>query len=202
MRKYNLISQRFDALYNDIPFLEVNYKTDNQYNVFVEILDIDYISSFFKDFETANLYGIYIENEGDNSSFSNLKVISKQSAYAKNIILVKPNIDFFRNIEYNNRDKIAKPFFFRSYNLDESIMRKIINDSLCEKLIMKDNFRKNIIKVDALKLLNHIEIETVINFYVNRTEAHLEDVLKLRNGILDVEAEYISKVEISLGNSY
>jgi hypothetical protein len=195
---YNLISQRFVTGYDDIPFIETNYKRDIMYNVSVEVFDTDYTKSFFKDFNISNLYAIYIEDEGDDSSYFNLSIVSKHNNYGQDIVVVKAEFNFFMNIEYNNRAEISKPFFFSSDNFQQSEIKEIVNNSLYEKVIIKGSFRKSIVKIDALKLLENIEISNVIDFYTNRTEAHLEDVLKLRQDTLDVEAEYISKVEISL----
>jgi hypothetical protein len=198
LRNYNLISQRFVTGYDDIPFIETNYKRDIMYNVSVEVFDTDYTKSFFKDFNISNLYAIYIEDEGDDSSYFNLSIVSKHNNYGQDIVVVKAEFNFFMNIEYNNRAEISKPFFFSSDNFQQSEIKEIVNNSLYEKVIIKGSFRKSIVKIDALKLLENIEISNVIDFYTNRTEAHLEDVLKLRQDTLDVEAEYISKVEISL----
>lgn len=198
LRNYNLISQKFVTGCDNIPFIETNYKSDIRYNVSLEIFDTDYTKSFFKSFNISNLYAIYIKDEGDDSGYFNLNIVSKHDNYGHQIVVVKVELNFFMNIEYNNRAEISMPFFFRSDNFEESKIKEIIDKSLYEKVIVKGDFKKSIVKIDALKLLENIEINNVIDFYTNRTEANLEDILKLRQYTLDEEAEYISKVEISL----
>ncbi|MEA9412195.1 hypothetical protein [Flavobacterium sp. PL02] len=198
LRNYNLISQRFVTKYDDIPFIETNYKKDIKYNVSIEVFNTNYTKSYFKNFDVSNLYAIYIKDEDDDSSYFNLKIISKHKNYGRDIVVVKTESSFFMNIEYNNRAEISKPFFFRSDNFEESRIKEIINNALYEKVIIKLHLRKSIIKIDSLKLLENAEISEVVDFYINRTEAHLEDILKLRQDVLDLEEEYISKVEISI----
>jgi hypothetical protein len=111
---------------------------------------------------------------------------------------VNAEFNFFMNIEYNNRAELSKPFFFKSDNYKESKIKEILNSSVCEKEIIMGSFRKNIVKIDALKFLLNTGISKAIKFYTNITEAHIEDVLKLRQDVLDMDDEYISKVEISL----
>jgi hypothetical protein len=198
VRKYNLVSQSFVTGYDDIPFIQTNYKGDIKYNVSVDVFSTDYAKSFFKNFNVSDLYAIYIEDEGDHSSYLNLNVISKHSYYGQDIIVVKAELNFFMNIEYINRSEISTPFFFKSYNYEESKIKEILNSSVCEKEIIMGSFRKNIVKIDALKFLLNTGISKAIKFYINITEAHIEDVLKLRQDVLDMDDEYISKVEISL----
>lgn len=198
VRKYNLVSQSFVTGYDDIPFIQTNYKADIKYNVSVEVFTTDYTKYFFKNFKNFNLYAIYIVEDGDDSCYLNLNVISKHNYYGKNIVVVKPELNFFMNIEYNNRVELSRPFFFKSDNYEELKIEEILNNSLYEKEIIMGTLRKNIVKIDALKFLLNTGINKAIKFYTNITEAHIEDVLKLRQDVLDMDDEYISKVEISL----
>lgn len=111
LRKFNIISQRFVTGADDIPFIETNYRNDIKYNISIEVFDTDFAKNFFENFNISNLYAIYIVDEGDDSTCFNLNVISKHSHYSKDIVVVKAELDFFMNIEYNNRAEVSTPFF-------------------------------------------------------------------------------------------
>lgn len=195
--KYNIISQKFLGTYKDIPFVRTNYKSDVEYNVSVEVFDTDYCQSFFKTLNLSDLYAILILDLEDVFLDSNLSCVSKYNVYDKNIVIVKVEFDFFMNINYSNRNEISRPFFFRSNSFEELNMNEVLNKCLYEREI--GNFKKSVLTIDPLKLLENKEISSIIEFYVNRTEAFLEDVLNLKEDVLDVNADYISKIEISLG---
>lgn len=195
--KYNIISQKFVATYEDIPFVRTNCKTDIEYNVSVEVFDTDYIKSFFKTLDLSNLYAILILDFEDVFLDTNLSCVSKYNVYDKNIVIIKVETDFFMNINYSNRNEISRPFFFRSNSFEELNMNELLNKCLYEREI--GNFKKSILTIDPLKLLENKEISSILEFYVNRTEAFLEDILHLKEDVLDVNADYISKIEISLG---
>lgn len=195
--KYNIISQKVVASYEDIPFVRTNYKSDVEYNVSVEVFDTDYCQPFFKKLDLSNLYAILILNLEEVFSDANLSCISKYNIYDKNIVIVKVGFDFFMNINYSNRNEVSMPFFFRSNSFEELDMNEVLNKCLYEREI--GNFKKSILTIDPLKLLENKEIDTILEFYVNRTETFLEDVLNLKENVLDVNADYITKIEISLG---
>ncbi|MBF6653573.1 hypothetical protein C3B47_11870 [Flavobacterium columnare] len=198
IRKYNLISQRFITGCDDIPFIETNCKNNLKYCVLVDVFDTDFTENYFNDFNSDNLYAIYIVGDQDDFGNAGLNVISKYNYYNFNIIVVKVGINFFESIGYINRSDLSLPFFFESDNLEKSKIEEILSSSFYEKQITIGGFRKSFIKIDPLKLLENYEIEKVIDFYINRTEFYLEDVLKLRQNILNIDSDYISKLEISL----
>jgi hypothetical protein len=111
-------------------------------------------------------------------------------------VIAKAEEDFFMNISYTNREEVSRPFFFRSDNFEELNMNEVLNNCLYEKEIA--NFKKIILTIDLLKLLENKEINTILEFYINRTEAFLENILNLKEDVLDVNEDYISKIEISL----
>jgi hypothetical protein len=191
-----MISQKFLATYEYIPFVRTNCKSDIEYNVSVEVFDTDYIKSFFKTLDLSNLYAILILDLEDGFLDTNLSCISKYNVYDKNIVVVKAGFDFFKKINYSNRNEVSIPFFFRSNSFEELNMNEVLNKCLYEREI--GNFKKSILTIDPLKLLENKEIDTILEFYINRTEAFLEDVLNLKENVLDVNADYISKIEISL----
>ncbi|KQB40398.1 hypothetical protein [Flavobacterium aquidurense] len=197
LRNYNLISQRFVTGYDNIPFIQTNYKGDIKYNVSVEVFNTDYIKSYFKIFNLSNLYAIYIVDEGDDSCYFNLNVISRYNYYGKDIILVKAELNFFINIEYNNRAELSRPFFFNTDSFGKLNLEEILTTCLYEKEIIIGSFIKNIVKLDPLKLLNDTKIRNVMKFYVDLSEAFIEDVLNLKDNTLDINDDYISKVVIS-----
>ncbi|WP_289665302.1 hypothetical protein [Flavobacterium panacagri] len=194
--KYNIISQKFIAGYEDIPFIRTGYKSNTAYNVSIEIFDTDYINSFFKTFELVDLYAILILDLEHIFKDANLIFISKFKVYNKNIAIVKVESDFFTTINYNSRNELEKPFFFRSNNFEELNWDKILSKCLYEREIV--NLKKSVLTVDPLKILKNKGIDKVVKFYVDLIEAFLEDVLKLRQNVLDVNEDYISKIEISL----
>lgn len=198
VRNYDIISQRFVTESYDIPFVETNCRNDSKYDVFIEVFDTDFTKSFFEYFNIFNLYAIYIVDEGDDSGYFNLNVISKYNNYGKDIVVVKAEFNFFMNIEYNNRTEVSIPYFFKSDNFEELKVEEVLNDALYWKEIVIGSFRKNIVKIDILKLLENVEIKSAIKFYTDRTEANIEDILRLKQDVLDVNAEYISKIEVSL----
>ncbi len=83
-------------------------------------------------------------------------------------------------------------------NLEELNLDKTLSKSLYQREIILGNFKKQVLTIDALKLVANKQIDTVVEFYINRTEAFLEDVLKLKPNVLDVNEDYISKIEIGL----
>ncbi|SFD11007.1 hypothetical protein [Flavobacterium phragmitis] len=196
--KYNIISQKFIAADKDIPFIRTNSKSSKEYNVFIEVFDTDYIKSFFKTFDVSNLYAILILDLEHIFTDANLSFVSKFKIYDKNIAIVKVESDFFATLNYNNRNELEKPFFFRSNNLEELNLDKTLSKSLYQREIILGNFKKQVLTIDALKLVANKQIDTVVEFYINRTEAFLEDILKLKPNVLDVNEDYISKIEISL----
>ncbi|WP_337968730.1 hypothetical protein [uncultured Flavobacterium sp.] len=195
--KYNIISQKFVATYKDIPFVRTNCKSDIEYNISVEVFDTDYIKPFFKTLDLSDLYAILILDLEDVFPDANLSCISKYNVYDKNIAIIKIEANFFMNINYNNRNEVSMPFFFRSNSFEELNMNEVLNECLYEREI--GNFKKSILTIDPLKLLENKEISSILEFYINRTEAFLEDILNLKENVLDVNADYISKIEISLG---
>lgn len=194
IRKYNLISQRFITGCDDIPFIETNCKNNIKYCVLVDVFDTDFTENYFNDFNLDNLYAIYIVGYQDDSVYVNLNVILRYNYSNLDIIVVKVETDFFKNIAYNNRRELSLPFFFETDSLELLKTGEILNSSFYEKEILK----KKIIKIDPLKLLENKKIKKVVDFYINRTESYIEDVLTLKQHVLDVDADYISKVEISL----
>ncbi|RKR09262.1 hypothetical protein C8C83_0882 [Flavobacterium sp. 90] len=194
--KYNIISQKFLATYKDIPLVRTNCKSDIEYNVSIEVFDTDYINSFFKILDLSNLYAILIPDFEDVFLDANLSFISKYNIYDKNIVIAKVEFDFFKNINYNNRNEVSKPFFFRSNAFEELNMNEVLDNCLYEREI--GNFKKSVLTIDLLKLLENKEISSIMEFYINRTEAFLEDILHLKENVLDVNEDYISKIEISL----
>ena len=196
--KYNIISQKIVAGYKDIPFVKTNNNSNKEYNVFIEIFDTDYITSFFKTFDTSNLYAVLILDLEHIFTDVNLTLISKFNVYNKKIAIAKVESDFFSNVNYNNRNEVSKPFFFRSNDFEQLNLDKVLSKSLYEREIVSGSFRKKVLTIDPLKLVANKQIDTVVEFYLNRTEAFLEDVLKLKEHVLDVNADYISKIEISL----
>lgn len=195
--KYNIISQKFLATYKDIPLVRTNCKSDIEYNVSVEVFDTDYCQPFFKTLDLSDLYAILILDLEEVFSDANLSFISKYNIHDKNIVIAKVGFDFFMNINYNNRNEVSIPFFFRSNAFEELNMNEALNKSLYQREI--GNFKKSVLTIDPLKLLENKEISSIIEFYVNRTEAFLEDILHLKENVLDVNEDYISKIEISLG---
>ncbi|MFZ0597845.1 MAG: hypothetical protein WAM46_12765, partial [Flavobacterium sp.] len=171
LRNYNLISQRFVTGYDGIPFIKSNYKGDIKYNISVDVFSTDYTKAYFKNFDLSNLYAIYIVDEGDDSCYFNSNVISKHNFYSKDIVVMNSEFNFFMNIEYNNRSELSKPFFFKSDNYKELKIKEILNSSVSEKEIIMGSFRKNIVKIDALKFLLNTGISKAIKFYTNITEA-------------------------------
>jgi hypothetical protein len=196
--KYNIISQKFIATYKDIPFIRTGYKSDATYNVSIEVFDTDYINPFFKTFELANLYAILILDLEHIFIDANLSFISKFNVYDKNIAIVKVEPDFFTTINYNNRNELVKPFFFRSNNFELLNFDKLLSKCLYEREIIIGDHKKNVLTIDPLKLIANKQIDTVIDFYTNLTEAFLEDIFKLKEHVLDVNEDYISKREVSL----
>lgn len=195
-RNYNLIAQKFTTGYNDIPFIKTNHKSDYQYNVSVEIFNTDYIKSFFETFDLHHLYAIYILNNNNLSFHSDLDIISEYIFLGKTVIIAKVDFSLFINLDYTTRDEVSSPYFFKSDHLESLKMEEILKNSLYEKEIIT----KTIVTLDALKLLENKEINTVIKFYTNLVEAFLEDILNLNRNTLDVKEEFISKLEISLSN--
>jgi hypothetical protein len=198
LRKYNLISQKFIAGYDDIPFVRTYLKNDVKYDVLVEVFDTDYIESFFNNFDPYNLYAIYIVDKKDVSSYFNLSIISRYNYLGKDIIVVKAELNFFTKINYNSRNELSIPIFFKTDSFGELKIEEVLNMCLYEEEIVIGSFRKNIVKLDPLKLLDNIEIRNVIKFYIDLSETFIEDVLNLDGNILDLNEDYISKVEISL----
>lgn len=198
LRKYNLISQKFITGYDDIPFIRTYLKSNVKYDVFVEVFDTDYIQSFFKNFDPYNLYAIYIVDKKDVSSYFNLSIISKYNYLDKDIIVVKVELSFFMKINYNSRNELSIPIFFKTDSFGKLKMEEVLNVCLYEEEIIIGSFRKNIVKLDPLKLLDNIEIRNVMKFYIDLSEAFIEDVLNLDDNILDINEDYISKVEISI----
>ena len=196
--KYHILSQKFIATDKDIPFIRTNSKSSREYNVFIEVFDTDYIKSYFKTFDVSNLYAILILDLEHIFTDANLSFVSKFKIYDKNIAIVKVESDFFTTLNYNSRNELEKPFFFRSNNLEELNLDKTLSKSLYQREIILGNFKKQVLTIDALKLVANKQIDTVVEFYINRTEAFLEDVLKLKPNVLDVNEDYISKIEIGL----
>lgn len=196
-RNYNLISHKFIAGYDDIPFLQSNYKSNSNYNISVEVINTDYFNSFFKIFDVSDLYMIYIL---DDTNPSDLDIVSEFSFFGTSIIIAKAAINFFLNIEYNNRKELCAPYFFRTNSFRASQIEDIFSTSWYEKEIIIGSFRKTIVKPDLLKLLESNEIISVMEFYSHRTEAAIEKALQLNPYVLDENEEYIAKLEISLAD--
>lgn len=196
--KYNIISQKIVAEQKDIPFIRTNSKSNREYNVFIEVFDTDYIKSFFETFDVSALYAILILDLEHIFIDANLSFISKFKTHDKQIAIVKVEPNFFTTVNHNNRNEISKPFFFRSNDFEQLDLDKVLSKSLYEREIISGNFRKIVLTIDPLKILANKQIDTVVEFYINRTEAFLEEVLKLKEHTLDVNADYISKIEISL----
>lgn len=151
IRKYNLISQRFITGCDDIPFIETNCKNNIKYCVLVDVFDTDFTENYFNDFNLDNLYAIYIVGYQDDSVYVNLNVILRYNYSNLDIIVVKVETDFFKNIAYNNRRELSLPFFFETDSLELLKTGEILNSSFYEKEILK----KKIIKIDPLKLLEN-----------------------------------------------
>lgn len=198
LRSYNLISQKFVTKYDDIPFIHTNHKSDLKYNVAVEVFNTDYMTSFFKTFDVSDLYAIYILNEENLYYYSDLNIISRYSSYGSTIIIVKVELNFFKSIEYNNQSELATSSFFRTDAFEALKTEEILSKSLYEKEINAGSFIKTIVRCDLLKLLDNIEINSVMKFYTHRTEASIEEALKLNDYVLDENEDYISTIEISL----
>lgn len=197
-RKYNVISQRFITEFNDIPFVKSHFESSLKYDVHIEVFDTDYIPSFFKNFDLCDLYAIYIVDKKGDSNYSNLNLISKHSYLNKDIFVIRVDFNFFMKINYNNRKELSAPIFFKTGSLEELNLEEILNKCLYEKEIIIGNFKKIIVKLDLLKLLNNTKVSNVIKFYIDLYEAYLEEVLNLKDNILNINEDYISKVEISL----
>ncbi|KFF02625.1 hypothetical protein [Flavobacterium reichenbachii] len=199
-RKYNLISQKFISKYEDIPLIRQNNKTDKKCNVSVEVFDTDYLKFFFETFDVYNLYAIFILDSAVVFPDPDFSHVSKYNRWNKNIVIAKIDFNFFKDINYNSRREIEKPFFFRSDSFEELNINEILNECLYERELVMGDFRKNIVTVDPLQLLNNKLIKAFSEFYVDRTEAFIEKVLHLKDYILDENRDYISKIEISLIN--
>lgn len=198
LRKYNLLYQKFITRYDDIPFIKTKYKSDINYNVLVEVFDTDYIKCYFRTFEVNNLYAIYIVDKNYVFDCFNLSLISKFDYFEKNVIVVKVEFNFLIKIEYSNRKELGLPIFFRTESFEKLKMETVLNMCLYEEEIIIGSFRRNIVKLDPLKLLKSIEIINVIKFYIDLSEVFIENVLNLNDKVLDINEDYISKVEISL----
>ncbi|WP_194138965.1 hypothetical protein [Flavobacterium hungaricum] len=199
--KYSLISQQFICPYEAVPFIRKNSKTDKTCSVSLEVFDIDFIQSFLEKFDVSNLYAISILDLTENFSVEDSCLVSKYNLYDKNIVIAKIDSNFFKKITYNSRGEIQKPFFFRTDNFEELNMQEVLNGCLYERELIIGEFRKNIVTVDLLKLLKNKPIKTVLEFYVDRTEASLEELLGLKDYVLDANEDYIAKIEISFDRS-
>lgn len=195
-RKYNLISQDFIANYDDIPLIKKKSKTDKKCNVSVAVFDTDYIQSFFETFDVSNLYAIFILDFTEVFPVEDFSSISKYNYLNTNLVIAKIDFNFFKNIDYNSRREIQKPFFFRTDNFEELNVNEILNECLYERELIVGDFKKNIVTIDPLPLLSNKAIKAVLEFYVDRTETSLEKVLHLKDSVLDENQDYISKIEI------
>lgn len=197
LRKYNLISQKLITEYNDIPFVKTDFESSIKYDVLIEVFDTDYISSFFKNFDSSNLYAIYIAEKKDVSDYFNLNLMSKYNYLNKDIMVMRVDFNFFIKMDYSNRNELSTPVFFNTDSFGKLNLEEILTTCLYEKEIIIGSFRKNIVKLDPLKLLNDTKIRNVMKFYVDLSEAFIEDVLNLKDNTLDINEDYISKVVIS-----
>lgn len=197
LRTYNLISQKFVTKYDDIPFIQTKHKSDLKYHVAIEVFNTDYMTSFFSTFDVSDLYEIYILNEENLYYYSDFNIISKHTFYGATIIIVKAELGFFKSIEYNNQSELATSFFFRTDSFETLKTKEILSKSLYEKEISAGSFRKTIVACDLLKLLDNIDINSVMKFYTHRTEASIEKALKLNDFVLDENEDFISTIEIS-----
>lgn len=196
LRSYNLISQKFVTKYEDIPFIQTNHKSDLKYHVAVEVFNTDYMMSFFRTFDVSDLYAIYILNEENLYYYSDFNIIAKHNLYGATIIIVKAELNFFKSIEYNNQTELSTSFFFRTDAFETLKTEEILSKSLYEKEINVGRFRKTIVTCDLLKLLDNIDINSVMKFYTHRTEASIEKALKLNDFVLDENEDFISTIEI------
>ncbi|MBS7256764.1 hypothetical protein [Flavobacterium branchiicola] len=196
MPNYNLISQKFTGSYNEIPFLREVRKNDRKYNVSVDIMDTDYIETFFQTSDLSDVYAIYILNSDE--AVLNLNFIYKNVFNGRTICIVKAEPSFFTSIRHNSRIEIERPLFFRSVGYENLNVEEILKDCLYQREIAVGNLKKAILRVDALKLLENEMISTVIRYHINLEEHYLEKVLQLKENVLDVHSDYIAKVEISL----
>lgn len=196
LRKYNLISQNFVTKCDDIPFIETEYESSLMYNISVDVINTDYLNSFFKTFNTSDLYAIYIVNSNDKSLDS--ICIKEFTHFESSIVIGKLESDFFMDLNYNNRNNLGAPFFFRTDSFNELEIENILQKCLYEKEIKIGSFKKNITTLSILKFLESIEIKNVMKFYINKSENFIESILKLQHHTLDMDAEFISKVEISI----
>lgn len=195
-RKYNLISQNFITEYENIPFIRNSSKTDKKCNVSIDVFDTDYMQSFFGKFDVSNLYAIFILDLTEVFSDQDFSFISKHNLYDKNIVIAKIDFNFFKDINYNSRREIQKPSFFRTDHFEELNIQDVLNECLYERELIMGDFRKNILTVDLLQLLKSKSIKAVLEFYIDRAEAFLEDVLSLKDYVLDEKEDYILKIEI------
>ncbi|CAA9200448.1 hypothetical protein FLA105534_03095 [Flavobacterium bizetiae] len=197
LRSFNLISQKFVAKYDDIPFIQTTHQSDLKYHVAVDVFNTDYMTSFFRTFDVSDLYAIYILNEENLYYYSDFNIISRHNFYGATIMIVKAESGFFKSIEYNNQSELATSFFFRTDAFETLKTEEILSKSLYEKEISAGSFRKTIVACDLLKLLDNIDINSVMKFYTHRTEASIEKALKLNDFILDENEDFISTIEIS-----
>ncbi|WP_288436023.1 hypothetical protein [uncultured Chryseobacterium sp.] len=198
LRKYNLISQNFVTTCDGIPFIETQYESDFNYDVSLDVINTDYLNSFFKNFNTSDLYAIYILDKNDKSLKS---IFMKEFNYFEKTILVgRLEFDFFMDINYNNRNNLGVPFFFRTDNFSELEIENIFQKCLHEKEIKIGSFKKDITTLNILKFLECVEIKNIIKFYINKSENFIESILKLQHDTLDMNAEFVSKLEININN--
>ncbi|MDO3425486.1 hypothetical protein QWT87_11345 [Chryseobacterium sp. APV1] len=198
LRKYNLISQNLVAKCDSIPFIETQYESDFSYDISVDVINTDYLNSFFKNFDTSDLYAIYILDKNEKSLKS--ICIKEFTHYESTIVIGKLESDFFMDVNYNNRNNLGVPFFFRTDNFSELEIENILQKCLHEKEIKIGSFKKDITTLNILKFLESAKIKSIMKFYINRSESFIESSLKLQHNTLDINAEFVSKLEININN--
>lgn len=176
--------------------IEVKHESNFNYNVSIDVINTGYLNSFFETFDTFDLYAIYITDKYDKYLDSNF---IRKITYSESVIIVrKLDLNFFMDIDYNNRNNLAIPFFFRTGNFNDLEIENILRECLYEKEIKIGSFKKSLITLNILKVLERIEIRSIIKFYTNKSENFIESILKLQHNALNMNTEYVSKVEISI----
>ncbi|WP_376777052.1 hypothetical protein [Flavobacterium covae] len=190
--KYNMIAQNYIGDYLSIPFINTKYKENNKYNVFVNIINSDYLKTFFQTFEINNLYAIF--NADEIYIDNNKSILFKFQFNEQEYYIIKIENYFFLNIVYTDRYKIYSPIFFRSNLIEEINFENLLSVCFYETLI----FQKKVFRIDRLKLLSEENITGIVLF--TETEiAYTESILNLKNLTLDDNEDYMSVLEVFRG---
>lgn len=195
--RYNIISQKFITECSQVPLIETLHSGCGKYNISLDVINTDYITSFFRSYNVSQLYSIYIV-EKDNFCSTDYNVISVYNKFNKNIYVVKVEPSFFMNIEYNNINDLSLPIFFMSNDIKNLNIEDVLGSCLYEKKIILGSFEKIIVKADVLKLLEGVGVVNIVKFYTRITEEFIENILKLQSNVLDSNDDYVIKLEIGL----